>query len=117
MPPGSANPSSRAAMLTLSPKRSAPSTTTSPTLMPMRNSMRSAGGSPKRRRQSFNCPQIPGVGVVQGIDEDPDARKTGHSVLEKLQPFATNRVLEMGKSGQVGARSSQARHDPGAHRI
>ena len=43
IPPGSASASSRAAMLTPSPSRSSPSTTTSPTLMPMRNTMRLLG--------------------------------------------------------------------------
>src|ERR1700694_3605407 len=43
MPPGSESPSNRAAMLTPSPSRSAPSTTTSPTWMPMRNCIGSAG--------------------------------------------------------------------------
>ena len=45
MPPGSARPSSRAATLTPSPKMSPSSTTMSPTLMPMRNSMRRSGGN------------------------------------------------------------------------
>src|SRR5437667_157116 len=45
MPPGSAKPSSRAATLTPSPKMSPFSTTISPTLMPMRNSMRRSGGT------------------------------------------------------------------------
>src|SRR6516225_1340035 len=44
MPPGSATPSSRAATFTPSPKMSPSSTTMSPTLMPMRNSMRLFAG-------------------------------------------------------------------------
>jgi hypothetical protein len=44
MPPGSAEPASRAATLTPSPKMSPSSTMTSPILMPMRNSMRWSGG-------------------------------------------------------------------------
>ena len=42
MPPGSASASSRAAMLTPSPKMSSPSMTMSPRLMPTRYTMRSA---------------------------------------------------------------------------
>src|SRR5215469_16503141 len=49
MPPGSANPSSRAATLTPSPKMSPSSTTMSPTLMPMRNAMRLVCGRPVLR--------------------------------------------------------------------
>src|SRR5271166_1611288 len=45
MPPGSAMPSRRAAMLTLSPRMSSPSARTSPTLMPTRNSILRSGGS------------------------------------------------------------------------
>ena len=45
MPPGSATPSIRAATLTPSPSRSSPSTTTSPRLMPTRNSMRLSAGT------------------------------------------------------------------------
>src|SRR5260370_140313 len=45
IPPGSAKPSRRAATLTPSPKISPSSTTTSPTLMPTRNSIRRSGGS------------------------------------------------------------------------
>jgi len=45
IPPGSANASRRAAMLTPSPKMSPSSTTMSPTLMPMRNSMRLSAGT------------------------------------------------------------------------
>ncbi len=43
MPPGSARPSSRAAILTPSPKMSPSSTMMSPRWMPMRNSMRLSG--------------------------------------------------------------------------
>ena len=52
MPPGSASASSRAAMLTPSPKMSSSSTMMSPTLMPMRNSMRRP---PARRRCARPC--------------------------------------------------------------
>jgi hypothetical protein len=49
MPPGSANPSSRAATLTSSPKISPYSTLMSPTLMPMRNSMQRSAGTEASR--------------------------------------------------------------------
>src|ERR1700720_1803759 len=45
IPPGSARPSRRAATLTPSPKMSPSSTTMSPTLIPMRKSMRLSGGN------------------------------------------------------------------------
>ena len=45
MPPGGAMPSSRAATFTPSPKMSSPSTMTSPTLTPTRNSMRRLSGT------------------------------------------------------------------------
>src|SRR5258705_9145617 len=45
MPPGSAMPSSLAAIFTPSPSMSSPSISTSPKLMPMRNSMRTSSGT------------------------------------------------------------------------
>ena len=55
IPPGSARPSRRAATLTPSPKMSPSSTTMSPTLMPMRNSMRLSGGTPALRPVIARC--------------------------------------------------------------
>ncbi len=49
IPPGSASASIRAATFTPSPKMSSPSTMMSPTLMPMRNSMRSSSAIPAFR--------------------------------------------------------------------
>jgi hypothetical protein len=51
-PPGSASCCSLAAMLTPSPKRSPPSTITSPRLMPIRSSMRRPSGSAAFRSAS-----------------------------------------------------------------
>src|SRR5215475_13710692 len=55
MPPGSAIPSRRAATLTLSPSRSSPSTTTSPTLIPTRNSIRFSVGTSVLRSSIPRC--------------------------------------------------------------
>src|SRR5260370_12071347 len=63
--PGWASASSRAAMLTLSPKMSSPSTITSPRLTPMRNSSRRSGGIGSltaRRSLHFE-------GAIQRVDD------------------------------------------------
>ena len=52
MPPGSAKASSRAAILTPSPKMSSPLTMTSPILMPILNSILRSSGSPALRALS-----------------------------------------------------------------
>jgi len=55
IPPGSANPSSRAATLTPSPKMSRPSLMISPRLIPMRSSMRRSGGTSVFRSAIARC--------------------------------------------------------------
>src|SRR5438270_13348532 len=54
-PPGSASASSRDAMLTPSPKMSAPSAITSARLMPMRNRMRQSSGRSTSRSTMPRC--------------------------------------------------------------
>jgi hypothetical protein len=58
IPPGSAKPSSRAAMLTPSPKMSPFSTTMSPTLIPTRHSMRWETGTEAFRSAMPACTSV-----------------------------------------------------------
>src|SRR6516162_4713760 len=58
MPPGVANPSSRAATFTPSPNMSPSSTTTSPTLSPMRNSTRLSSGTVVLRSAIPACTSV-----------------------------------------------------------
>src|SRR5690242_14905589 len=58
-PPGSAMPSSRAATLTASPSRSAPSTTTSPRWIPIRNAMRRSAAVCASRAARSRCTARP----------------------------------------------------------
>src|SRR5215472_15099817 len=68
--PGWASASSRAAMLTPSPKMLSPSTITSPRLTPMRSSRRRSGGSGSlTARRALHRD-----GATEGVD---DARKIG----------------------------------------
>src|SRR6516165_4070451 len=65
MPPGSAKPSRRAAMLTPSPKISSPSAMMSPRLIPTRNSIRSSGGIAELRS---TIPPLHFDGAAHGIN-------------------------------------------------
>jgi len=77
--PGSASASSRAAMLTPSPKMSAPSTITSPRLTPIRSSRRRSGGMGSLMMRATCCAstaQLSASTTLQEIGQQAVACRT-----------------------------------------
>ena len=70
----------------------------------------------QRRRRNSHFFEIRGVGGIIRIPEQGHAR-SGNALLEKLQPFACYVRTKDGVPGDVLARTSEARHKPGPHRI
>ena len=118
MPPCGAWPSSRAAMLTPSPKMSSPSMTMSPRLMPMRNSN---GGSAARLRSRHRALDRDGAldrvddaaeldqrAIAHHLDDAAVARRDGR--VERLAPDLPQRGE---RAGLVGAHHAAVADDVG----
>ena len=73
--------------------------------------------TPERRRHGLDYGELADPGGIGGIAQDGRSRHARRDLLEQLQPFAANAVLEQGKSGDVAARPRQAFDEAGADRI
>jgi hypothetical protein len=52
-----------------------------------------------------------------GVPQDGDAGYSGHGVLEQLDGFSGQAVVNIGGAGDIAARSSDARDEPAGDRI
>ena len=70
-----------------------------------------------RLRHGLDGAELAGPGGDEGFPQHRDALHIRRDLLEQLQPFAADRIFEVGKAGDVAARPRQARDVAGADRI
>jgi hypothetical protein len=63
------------------------------------------------------APHCPVPGGLGAIPKDRRSRHAWRDLLEQVQPFRANAVLEWGKTGGVATRARQVIDKTGAHRI
>src|SRR5262249_25632156 len=72
---------------------------------------------PQRWRDRLDDRVLTGPGAHSGVPKDCGSRHAGRNLLEQLEPFSAEGVLEQAKSSDVAARMCQALDVSGANRV
>ena len=72
---------------------------------------------PDRRRHGLDCAELAGPGRLRGIANDCRPRHGRCDLLEQLQPFSADAILEESETSGVAAGPRQAIDEPGADRV
>src|SRR5262249_6979811 len=72
---------------------------------------------PERRCCAADCAELSNSGRIRGITNDRRSLHPGNDLFEEFNPFPTQIVFEIHKTGGVAAWPSQGLNDTGANRV
>src|SRR2546421_13007020 len=71
----------------------------------------------ERRRHGLQSAQLSGARGYRSISKDCNALEVRRDLLQQLEPFPADAVLEIGEPGRIAARARQAVDKTGTDRI